>query len=159
MRRRRKALYRPDSARRDCPHCGEAIAGYPRSTKDVASSGEAVAKLMRPLVRGLDHEEAFAVLVNPQLRVRRIVRISIGSLAGAFLNMRAPFVEAIRDPAHGVIFVHNHPSGDTTPSKEDRELTFKLAEMGRLLGIPLIDSVIVCDEGYFSFRDANILRG
>jgi DNA repair protein RadC len=59
--------------------------------------------------------------------------------------------------AAAVIFLHNHPSGDETPSREDRELTSRLAACGRLLGIPVLDHLVIGAERYFSFADHRLL--
>jgi DNA repair protein RadC len=66
------------------------------------------------------------------------------------------FKEAISASAASVIFVHNHPSGDPEPSKEDIELTRRLAKVGELVGITVLDHIIVCDKGYASLKAKNL---
>lgn len=78
--------------------------------------------------------------------------VAIGTLTHAPVHPREVFYPAIRHTAASIILVHNHPSGDLTPSKQDQELTIKLIEVGRLVGIPVNDHLIVSDQGYFSFR-------
>ena len=84
--------------------------------------------------------------------------------AGALRSMKvAPglevtlFAAAVRDSAAAVLFMHNHPSGDPTPSKEDRECTDRLCRAGRILGIRVLDHIIVGHDEYFSFADAGLL--
>jgi DNA repair protein RadC len=75
------------------------------------------------------------------------------------VHPREVFASAVRESAAAVIFLHNHPSGDPTPSLEDRHLTERLAEAGRLLGIPVLDHVIIGDGRYVSFADQGWLNG
>jgi DNA repair protein RadC len=78
--------------------------------------------------------------------------IAIGSLTGAHVHPREVFSPAIRHSAASLILVHNHPSGDLTPSKQDTQLTKQLIDAGRLMGIPLNDHLIVSERGYVSLR-------
>jgi DNA repair protein RadC len=81
------------------------------------------------------------------------LRISEGSLGASLVHPREAFRPAIREAAAAVIFLHNHPSGDPTPSSEDRQVTGRLRDAGELLGIPVLDHVIVAADGYYSFAD------
>ena len=99
--------------------------------------------------------EAFHVLLlDAQHRKLREVRISEGSLTASIVHPREVFVPAVRDSAAAMILVHNHPSGDPTPSSEDVELTRRLRQAGDVLGIRVLDHVIVATDGHFSFVDA-----
>lgn len=80
--------------------------------------------------------------------------VSIGTLTHAPVHPREVFYPAIRHKAASMIIVHNHPSGDLTPSKQDLDLTKKLIEVGRLVGIPINDHLIVSERGYVSLRQA-----
>jgi DNA repair protein RadC len=73
------------------------------------------------------------------------------------VHPRECFFPAIEHAAAAVVAVHNHPSGDPTPSSEDRDVTRRLQRAGELLGIPLADHVVVSGSGYFSFREHGIL--
>ena len=79
---------------------------------------------------------------------------SAGSLAASLVHPREAFRPAIREAAAAVLFVHNHPSGDPTPSGEDRRITSRLRGAGELLGIPVLDHVVIGRGRYFSFADA-----
>jgi DNA repair protein RadC len=83
--------------------------------------------------------------------------ISIGTLNASLVHPRELFLPAISDAASEIVLVHNHPSGDLTPSEEDLALTRRIAEAGKLLGIELLDHVIVSRTGYKSLREEGII--
>jgi DNA repair protein RadC len=87
----------------------------------------------------------------------REVVISQGTLTASLVHPREVFRPALREAAAAVVLVHNHPSGDPTPSREDREITTRLAEAGDLLGIPVLDHVVVAERGYASLRESGAL--
>jgi DNA repair protein RadC len=80
--------------------------------------------------------------------------VAQGSLASCMVHPREVFAPLVRRRAAAAILVHNHPSGDPTPSPEDERLTERLVEAGRLLGIAVLDHLVVARDGYYSFRDA-----
>ena len=94
-----------------------------------------------------------SVLLDVKHRPLREDRVSAGILDGSLIHPREVFVAAVRERAAAVILVHNHPSGDPSPSSEDRQVTGRLRDAGDLLGIPVLDHVIVGSEGYYSFAD------
>jgi len=99
--------------------------------------------------------EAFHVLLlDAKHKKLREVRISEGSLTASIVHPREVFAPAVRDSAAAMILVHNHPSGDPTPSPEDVELTRRLRQAGDIIGIRVLDHVIVGTQGHFSFVDA-----
>jgi len=79
--------------------------------------------------------------------------ISIGTLNASIIHPREVFKSAIRESANSVILVHNHPSGDPEPSKEDEEITEKLFEAGDLFSIKVLDHVIIGNDRFFSFKE------
>jgi DNA repair protein RadC len=79
--------------------------------------------------------------------------VSIGSLTESVIHPREVFKSAIVHNARSIVLVHNHPSGDSAPSEEDRKITEVLKQAGALLGINVLDHLIVGDDGYFSFAD------
>lgn len=102
--------------------------------------------------------ELFLVLLlDGKNRITRKVMVSEGSLNQSIVHPREVFVPAVRESAAAVIFVHNHPSGDPAPSREDREITRRLKEAGDLLGIRVLDHVIIGDGSYFSFTESGLL--
>jgi DNA repair protein RadC len=88
--------------------------------------------------------------------VREFV-VSVGSLNASIVHPREVYKPALATSSAAIVIAHNHPSGDPSPSREDREVTRALAEAGRLLDVPLHDHVIIGADAYFSFRDAGLL--
>lgn len=98
--------------------------------------------------------EAFCVMMlDARHRTIGFHIVSIGSLNGATVHPREVFRPALAVAAHSIILAHNHPSGDATPSTEDRRVTDRLTEAGELLGIAVIDHVVIGDARYYSFTD------
>ena len=87
----------------------------------------------------------------------RVLRVSEGSLTRSLVHPREVFRPAIKEAAAGILFVHNHPSGEPEPSREDIQITQRLVEGGRLLGIRVLDHVIIGSCRYFSFADEGML--
>jgi DNA repair protein RadC len=111
---------------------------------------------MGPLLRDLRQEEFHALLLNTQHRVIRDVLVTKGILDASLIHPREVFRGAIVESAAGVILVHNHPSGDPAPSREDRIVTRQLAAAGRAIGIPVLDHVIVGGGGFCSLADEGL---
>jgi len=105
----------------------------------------------------LDREHFRTVLLNTKNRVIRVYTVSIGGLSQAPVHPREVFKDAIRHGASAMIVVHNHPSGDATPSAEDNMITDQLASAGKLVGIPLLDHIIIGDGQYVSLREKGLL--
>ena len=102
--------------------------------------------------------EAFLVLhLDQKNRVDSLQVVSVGSVAASLVHPREVFKAAILTNASTIIVIHNHPSGDPAPSREDREITNRLKACGDLLGIPLLDHIIVATDGYHSFADTGLL--
>jgi DNA repair protein RadC len=97
------------------------------------------------------------LLLDGKNRITRKVQVSEGSLNQSIVHPREVFAPAVRESAAAVIFIHNHPSGDPAPSREDREITRRLKEAGDILGIKVLDHIIIGDGTYFSFVESGIL--
>lgn len=106
-----------------------------------------------------DRENFVILMLDRKNKMIGINTVSIGSLTASIVHPREVFKPAILSNAAAVICGHNHPSGDCTPSQEDRALTTRLVEAGKLLGISVLDHIIVGDGTveYFSFADEGIL--
>ncbi len=102
-------------------------------------------------------EYFFVLLLDGKNRIIRKVPISEGSLNQSIVHPREVFNPAVRDSAAAVILIHNHPTGDPAPSREDTEITRRLKEAGDLLGIRVLDHIIIGDERYTSFADLGLL--
>ena len=126
-------------------------AGAPlRSPRDVAAA-------FAPRLQDLPVEEFHVAILDAQHRLERDVLVTRGILNSSLVHPREVFREAIAERAAAVILVHNHPSGDPTPSAEDRAVTEQLVAAGRLLDIPVHDHVIVGRGRYVSFAEAGLL--
>ncbi len=123
----------------------------------VTSSGD-LFKHFHPTLRDLKREIFKVVLLDAKNAMLKEVTVSEGSLTLSIVHPREVFSLAVREAAAGVIFLHNHPSGDPTPSPEDRQLTDRLVAAGHLLGIRVLDHVIIGDGRYVSFADEGWLK-
>lgn len=103
-----------------------------------------------PSMRDLAREEFRVLLLNAQHDVTRELTITTGVLDGSVIHPREVFRAAITESAAAILLVHNHPSGDPTPSPEDRAVTRQLADAGALVGIPVLDHVVIGDGKWVS---------
>jgi DNA repair protein RadC len=132
-----------------------------RAASDMSSREQAIRgpsdvySRVGPLLRDLRQEEFHALLLNTQHRVIRDVLVTRGILDAALIHPREVFRAAIVESAAGVILVHNHPSGDPTPSPEDRAVTRQLVSAGDAVGIPVLDHVIVGEGSFVSMAEEN----
>jgi DNA repair protein RadC len=106
-----------------------------------------------------DHrKEVFlTLLLDSKNRLLREVKVSEGSLNASIVHPREVFAPVVRESAAAVLLVHNHPSGDPTPSREDLELTGRLREAGELMGVRVLDHVIIGSGCYVSLADRGLL--
>lgn len=108
-------------------------------------------------LRDLAVEEFHVLALDTQSRILRDITVTRGLLDSSLVHPREVFRPAIAEAAAGVILVHNHPSGDPTPSAEDRAVTRQLVAAGRLLDLPVFDHVIVAGDRHFSFAAAGLI--
>ena len=106
-----------------------------------------------PTLRDLRHEVFKVILLDAKHAIMRDATVSEGSLTLSIVHPREVFTFAVKESAAAVIFLHNHPSGDPTPSKEDRVLTARLVSAGEVLGIRVLDHLVIGDGRYVSFAD------
>ncbi len=119
----------------------------------VIKSAKDVNTLLMEEMRYLKKEIFKALLLDTKNQVIKIIDVSIGSLNSSIVHPREVFCEAIKSGCNSIIFVHNHPSGDPTPSSEDIKTTQRLEECGNILGIRVLDHIIIGDGKYISFKD------
>jgi len=105
----------------------------------------------------LDHEELWVLALDGNNRLRAARCVASGGLHGMFVSARDPLRAALREGASAFVLVHNHPSGDPTPSPEDVTFTAKVAAAARLVATPLVDHVIVARDGYSSMLSLDLL--
>ena len=102
------------------------------------------------------HREHFYIIILNS-RNWSVAEVSIGSLNASIVHPREVFSEAIKNKAASVIFVHNHPSGDPEPSEDDLEITKRLVDGGKILGIEVVDHIIVAKDKFMSFKEKNLI--
>jgi DNA repair protein RadC len=124
-----------------------------RSPRPDLRSPARVHALLAGALRGLAQETFHALLLDGKHRLRRHEQVSQGTLTSSLVHPREVFGPAVREGAAALIVVHNHPSGDPEPSAEDLAVTRRLLEVGRILGVPLLDHVVIADTGYVSIRE------
>lgn len=111
-----------------------------------------------PIEQRTARKENFLVLcLNARRQLLRTELVSVGTLSASLVHPREVFSAAISSGAAAIVAMHNHPSGDPSPSAEDREATRRLQRAGEILGIPLADHVIVSESSFFSFRESGLL--
>ena len=138
-----------------------------RVAKEVLSkmkvdSPEIVCQLMAQDLRALSRESLRVLLLDTKYQLLRIEEISLGSLNESIAHPREIFRPAMIHSAYAMILVHNHPSGDPTPSSADKKLTQRIVEVGKLLGVELADHIIIGNfladkDSYFSFKEEELI--
>jgi len=116
-----------------------------------------VASHYLPLMRDLRKEVFKVLLLNRANRLIKEVPVSEGTLDASIVHPRDVFREALLEPAAGIILIHNHPSGNPSPSEEDLRITKQLVDAGRLLGIKVYDHIILAGESYRSLADEGLI--
>jgi len=124
--------------------------------RSLVGSFEAVAAWARPRLGGLDHEEVWLLCLDGKNGLRSTRRIGLGGLHGCALRPADVLRPALEDAASGIVLVHNHPSGDPTPSLADIELTRTLVEACQIVGLYLLDHVVVARSGAESLRELEL---
>ncbi len=110
-----------------------------------------------PFMKNLKKEIVKLVLLNPKLFVIKDLTISEGSLNASILHPREVMIPAIKESAASFAVIHNHPSGDPSPSQQDMEITHRLNKTGEIIGIKMVDHIIIGDNKFFSFSDEGLL--
>ncbi len=136
---------------------GRRIASSPGSVKIRVDTPKDIAQLNMEEMRRLPKEVFRIAMLNVKSELIMQEDISVGGIAEAASHPREVFAPAIKKGAYAVILLHNHPSGDPTPSKADIKTTEILCEAGRLLGIQVVDHILIGDGRYVSFREEKLL--
>ena len=121
------------------------------------SSPDDVFRIVNKYLDGADREHLVLLTLDTKNKITSINTVSIGSINTSIVHPREVFKTAILSNASSVILSHNHPSGDVTPSKEDVDITKRIKECGRILGIELLDHVIIGDDKYSSLKEKGIV--
>ncbi len=132
---------------------GKRALKVPLEPKRAITTSRMVYEHFAPEMRDMKKEECRVILLDAKHAMIRWDTVSQGTLTSSLVHPREVFNGAVRASAAAVIFVHNHPSGDPTPSREDRALTARLQAAGEILGIQVLDHVIIGDGRHVSFAD------
>jgi DNA repair protein RadC len=136
---------------------GRRLAALSDEDRPVIRSPQDVAHLLMPELRDVKKEHLKSLLLDAKNRVLKVVTVSIGILDSSLVHPREVFKDAILASAASLIVAHNHPSGDPTPSLEDKRITQRLAETGQIIGIELLDHVIIGDNRWVSLKERGVL--
>lgn len=136
---------------------GRRIASAKPLEKIHLSCPQEAAEFLMPRLRYAIKEQFVVVLLNSKNKVVGTEVVSEGSLSNSIVHPREVFVPALLQHAAAIMVAHNHPSGEPSPSLEDRELTSILVRSGKVLGIPLVDHIIIGDGNYYSFLENEAL--
>ena len=129
------------------------LEGYSEAgSRPVVKTPDDVVGLVRGRLKGKKKEYFLALLLDTRNRLIKVAEISVGSLEGSLVHPREVFKEAISATAASVVFAHNHPSGDPTASEDDIRLTKRLAEVGEIVGIDVLDHIIIGDKNFLSLK-------
>lgn len=124
-----------------------------RNQREAVLSAADIYEHMRPYLAGLDHEEGYIILMSQHFGVLATKRISVGGITETAIDVRQIVKEAVMVNATVVALIHNHPSGGTTPSREDDRITERVKRACDMMRLYLLDHVIYGDSGYYSYRD------
>ena len=120
-------------------------------------SSRDIYELLQPRIGDFDHEEFWVIFLNTGCKVKSCERLFSGGMEGALVDMRILFRKALEIKARSFVIAHNHPSGNLEPSNQDIELTRKIRKAGDTLDIILLDHLVICNHGFYSFADHGIL--
>jgi DNA repair protein RadC len=131
------------------------LADWPAGRWTVRTPSDVADRLVLQMGR-LEREELRVVLLNTKNVVLRVATVYVGNVSASLVRVGELFRDAVRLDAAGVILVHNHPSGDPTPSPDDLHLTAEALAAGRLLDVELLDHLVVGHDAWVSLRDRGV---
>ena len=111
-----------------------------------------------PRFRYEDREHFAVILLNVKNHILSMPVISVGSLTASVVHPREVFKAAIQQTAASIILVHNHPSGDPSPGREDIEVTARMVQVGRVMDIPVLDHIILGNDNYISLKEKGVIK-
>lgn len=132
---------------------GKRVSAFEKESDKYIKCPQDVASLLMEEMRYLKKEYMKLILLNVKCSVIAVEDISIGNLNTSIVHPREVYIPAIKKSSASIIMVHNHPSGDPTPSSEDVSITKRVAEAGKIIGIELVDHIIIGDGRYVSLRE------
>jgi DNA repair protein RadC len=139
------------------PPPGWSLRPAPHDERPQVTCPEDAAALVAPLVAGSDREQCLLVSLDVKHRLLAVSTVSVGTADHTFMAPREIYRDALLAGAAAVLCAHNHPSGDPTPSADDRQVTRRLAQAGTLLGVDLLDHLVLGDRGWTSLARLGVL--
>lgn len=129
------------------------------SAKETLSfrSPASVADYYKETLRHSEQETVLLLLLDNKLNLLEEYVLSLGTVKASLLSPREVFIKALKAQAVYLMLLHNHPSGDATPSSKDRSITAQIGEIGRMIDIPLLDHIVIGDNKYISFKEEGFL--
>lgn len=140
-----------------CFELGRRLAGFKKNKTIVIRSAKDLAHLLIPEMGSLKKEHLKGFFLDARNKIIKEETIFIGSLNESVVHPREIFQIALDENAASLILVHNHPSGDPSPSKEDIEITKQIMEGGKILGIPVLDHIIIAGHKYVSLKEKGLI--
>lgn len=134
------------------------LADYPQEDKEAMSSPHDVVRFLRASFQGMEQEKFISVGLDARQKVMTVRTVGIGTLSSVDVHPRELFRDMIRNGVHSCILAHNHPSGSCEPSPSDIELTDRMCQVGRLVGIPVLDHIIFTDNDSVSLASLGLLQ-
>lgn len=136
---------------------GKRIASVSKKNRASITSPKDVAELFMEEMRYYNKEFFKILLLNTKNEIITVEDVSIGSINSTIVHPREVYINAIKKSASSIILIHNHPSGNPQPSKEDIKITERLVEAGEIIGIEVLDHIIIGDGIYISFKEKSII--
>ena len=135
---------------------GKRLISNNNSKKSIIKTPQDVSDLLMEDMRLLKKEYVKSLLLTTKNQLIKIVDIAIGSLNSSIVHPREVFSEAVKCGCASLILIHNHPSGDPSPSSEDISITKRISDAGKILGIELLDHIIIGNKVFISLKEKNI---
>ncbi|GJL78584.1 MAG: hypothetical protein NPINA01_15730 [Nitrospinaceae bacterium] len=136
---------------------GKRLSSQSSGKKEKMATSRCFVEYYSPFMKHLKKEIVKVVLLNPKLYMIKDLTISEGILNASIVHPREVMIPAIKESAASFALIHNHPSGDPSPSQQDIEITHRLNKTGQIVGIQMVDHIIIGDNKYFSFSDEGLL--
>lgn len=136
---------------------GKRVNSEKRQVIGKINSPTSVVDFFKDQLRHLNRERFLVVFLNTKHMITSYETISVGTLNASIVHPREVFNRAIKRSAASIVLVHNHPSGNPSPSREDKAITSRLREVGELVGIKVLDHIIIADDQYFSFKEMALI--
>ena len=136
---------------------GKRIAAAPVRDRNLIRSSSDIEDLFMEKMRYYKKEHFVSLMINAKGEIIEETEVSIGDLCSSSTHPREVFVDAVKRSAGSVVFLHNHPSGDPSPSDTDIQTTKRLIEAGTILGIPVLDHIIIGDGIYVSMKAMGLI--